>query len=87
MTNFTCERCQLTTERENQHDVFLCVTALKAENVRLRYENSDLKTRNHLLRQTINEVESKGALFFGSPGDGEYKTGYADVYTEEERDA
>lgn len=31
MDKFVCDRCKLPTERENQHDVFLCVAALKAE--------------------------------------------------------
>lgn len=31
MSQYTCKRCQLPTEREDQHDVFLCVTALKLE--------------------------------------------------------
>lgn len=75
--NYICKRCGLPTERDDQHDVFLCVTALKAENTKLRATIT--KLCNSLSKTPVS-------LEYGSPGDGEYKTGYADVYTEEERD-
>jgi len=82
MNTYICDRCKLTTERENQHDVFLCVNALKADNARLRTENEQLKTNASKLYNSLSKTAV--SLEYGSPGDGEYKTGYADVYTEEE---
>lgn len=84
--NYICKRCQLPTEREDQHDVFLCVTALKADNARLRTENEQLKARVGKLYNSLSRTPV--SLEYGSPGDSEYKTGlgYADAYTEEERD-